>query len=271
VGWTDLGHDRPTAGCSTLCETKNGSGACLIKDDWAAWRGHARVYRPPGEPDDAGSDRRVLRGWGLTVRGRHTERDRDVGPARQHAEPAALRSDRWAPAAGLPIVLVDPVTNRAGDEGEICYRPGAREPHRADDGISGLRGSARRGHARLRIPHGRRSASRGRRGYITLSRPHRRRVQGVDYRISPVRAGRASLLDTDRRRRAAVVPVPEIRWTRGTGRPCTSGRGPETECKHRQRPSWRSHAKGWRRSKRVRRSIAGSGRRPSPARSPVPS
>nr|WP_284290959.1 AMP-binding protein [Angustibacter aerolatus] len=128
----------------------------LVQTDLAAYRERLalREVVGAGEPLNPEVIEQVRRAWGLTVRDGYgqTETTAQVGnPPYGLVKPGSM----GLPLPGYDVVLVDPATGQAGDEGEICLPlqgPSGR-PVGLMVGYHGDREPDRGGRARRRLPH----------------------------------------------------------------------------------------------------------------------
>jgi acetyl-CoA synthetase len=158
-----------------------------------------------GEPLNPEVIEQVRSAWGLSVRDGYgqTETTAQVGnPPGAPLKPGSM----GRPLPGYPVVLVDPVTGEAGDEGEICIdlaqRPVALMVGYRDD--EELTDSAMRDG----YYHTGDVASRDADGYITYVGRSDDVFKASDYRISPFEL-ESVLIEHDAVAEAAVVPAPD--------------------------------------------------------------
>jgi acetyl-CoA synthetase len=177
----------------------------LIQVDLAAWRVPMRECVAAGEPLNPEVIEQVRTAWGITVRDGYgqTETSAQIGnPPGQRVKLGSM----GRPLPGYRIVLVDPVTDERGDEGEICIdladRPTAL--------MTGYRDSHERTAEVMRdgVYHTGDVASRDADGYITYVGRTDDVFKASDYRISPFEL-ESVLLEHDAVAEAAVVPSPD--------------------------------------------------------------
>ncbi|MGH3977801.1 MAG: AMP-binding protein [Pseudonocardiaceae bacterium] len=170
-----------------------------------------KLRRPPkkvvgaGEPLNPEVIEQVRHGWGVTIRDGFGQTETTVqianSPA-QHVVPGSM--GRAMP--GYSVVLVDPTTGLAGDEGEICldlaHRPlGLMVGYRDDEErtAEAMRGG---------YYHTGDVGSRDANGYITYVGRTDDVFKASDYRISPFEL-ESVLIEHEAVAEAAVVPSPD--------------------------------------------------------------
>ena len=127
--------------------------------------GSLREVLAAGEPLNPEVIEQVQAAWGLTIRDGYGQTETAAAVAQLPRAAGQARLDGPA-AARLPVVLVDPVTGRAGRRGRDLPRPVAA-PAGADDRLPGRPRAQRRGDGRRLLPHRRRRA----RGTTTATSP----------------------------------------------------------------------------------------------------
>jgi acetyl-CoA synthetase len=158
-----------------------------------------------GEPLNPEIVEQVERAWGLTVRDGYgqTETTAQIGNSPgQRVKPGAM----GRPLPGYVIALVDPATDRAGSDGEVCIelapRPvGLMLGYRGDDRMTADA-------MRLGLYHTGDLASRDDEGYITFVGRLDDVFKASDYRISPFEL-ESVLIEHPAVAEAAVVPSPD--------------------------------------------------------------
>jgi acetyl-CoA synthetase len=177
----------------------------LIQEDLAKWQVALRECLAAGEPLNPEVVDQVRRAWNITVRDGYgqTETTAQIGnsPSQQ------LRSGSMGrPLPGYTVALLDPVTQQAGDTGEICL-----DLRRRPLGLmSGYRDDAARTAEVTRhgFYHTGDIATRDADGYITFVGRTDDVFKASDYRISPFEL-ESVLLEHDAVAEAAVVPSPD--------------------------------------------------------------
>jgi len=191
-------------GVSTFCAPPT-VWRMLIQADLAAWRVPMRECVAAGEPLNPEVIEQVRAAWGITVRDGYgqTETSAQIGNTPdQPLKPGSM----GRPLPGYRIVLVDPVTNERGDEGEICIDLAARPTAL----MTGYRDSEERTAEVMRdgVYHTGDVAVREADGYITYVGRTDDVFKASDYRISPFEL-ESVLLEHDAVAEAAVVPSPD--------------------------------------------------------------
>jgi len=191
-------------GVSTFCAPPT-VWRMLIQADLAAWQVPMRECVAAGEPLNPEVIEQVRAAWGITVRDGYgqTETSAQIGNTPdQPVKPGSM----GRPLPGYRIVLVDPVTNERGDEGEICIDLSARPTAL----MSGYRDSEERTSEVMRdgVYHTGDVAMRDADGYITYVGRTDDVFKASDYRISPFEL-ESVLLEHDAVAEAAVVPSPD--------------------------------------------------------------
>jgi acetyl-CoA synthetase len=191
-------------GVSTFCAPPT-VWRMLIQADLAAWRVPMRECIAAGEPLNPEVIEQVRAAWGITVRDGYgqTETSAQIGNTpNQPLKPGSM----GRPLPGYRIVLVDPVTNERGDEGEICIDLSARPTAL----MTGYRDSDERTSEVMRdgVYHTGDVALRDADGYITYVGRTDDVFKASDYRISPFEL-ESVLLEHDAVAEAAVVPSPD--------------------------------------------------------------
>ncbi|MFJ5218586.1 AMP-binding protein [Streptomyces sp. NPDC088354] len=177
----------------------------LIQADLSALRTPPREVVAAGEPLNPEVIEHVRRAWGLTIRDGFGQTETAVQVANPPGQPLKAGS-MGRPSPGYVVELVDPVTGKPGDEGEICLDLSARpvglmtgyagDPERTAEAMAG--GYYRTGDI----------GSRDADGYITYVGRSDDVFKASDYKISPFEL-ESALLEHDAVAEAAVVPSPD--------------------------------------------------------------
>jgi acetyl-CoA synthetase len=191
-------------GVSTFCAPPT-VWRMLIQVDLAAWRVPMRECLAAGEPLNPEVIERVRAAWGITVRDGYGQTETSAQIGNTPNQPLKVGS-MGRPLPGYRIVLVDPVTNERGDEGEICIDLAARPTAL----MTGYRDSEERTAEVMRdgVYHTGDVATRDADGYITYVGRTDDVFKASDYRISPFEL-ESVLLEHDAVAEAAVVPSPD--------------------------------------------------------------
>ena len=177
----------------------------LIQEDLSAWSVPLREVVAAGEPLNPEVIEQVRRAWGLTVRDGYgqTETTAQIGnsPGMRVKEGSMGR-----PLPGYEIELVDPVTGRVAEEGEITIPLHRRPPAL----MAGYLGSdeAAAGAMRGGRYHTGDVAYRDADGYVTYIGRSDDVFKSSDYRISPFEL-ESVLIEHPAVAEAAVVPAPD--------------------------------------------------------------
>ncbi|MDX2642879.1 AMP-binding protein [Streptomyces sp. PA03-1a] len=177
----------------------------LIQADLGALRTPPREVVAAGEPLNPEVIEHVRRTWGLTIRDGFGQTETAVqvsNPPGQPLKPGSM----GRPSPGYTVELLDPVTGKPGDEGEICLDLSARpvglmtgyegDPERTAEAMAG--GWYRTGDI----------GSRDADGYITYIGRADDVFKASDYKISPFEL-ESALLEHECVAEAAVVPAPD--------------------------------------------------------------
>ncbi|MEU7862644.1 AMP-binding protein [Nonomuraea sp. NPDC049141] len=174
----------------------------LIQEDLAAWRLPLRTAVAAGEPLNPEIIDQVAKAWGLTIRDGYGQTETTAQVGNVPGEPVKPGS-MGRPLPGYEIVLLDPITGEAGDDGEICL-PLADRPLGLMSGyVGGSSEAMRGGHY-----HTGDVATRDADGYITYVGRTDDVFKASDYRISPFEL-ESVLLEHEAVAEAAVVPAPD--------------------------------------------------------------
>ncbi|GIJ71787.1 AMP-binding protein [Virgisporangium ochraceum] len=171
----------------------------------------SRLTTPPsivvgaGEPLNPEVIEQVQRAWGVTVRDGFGQTETTVQVANTPGQPVKPGSMGRA-TPGYTVVLVDPVTGRPADEGEICLDL-SRRPLGL---MTGYHGDPERNAEAMAggYYHTGDIGSRDADGYITYVGRMDDVFKASDYRISPFEL-ESVLIEHDAVAEAAVVPAPD--------------------------------------------------------------
>jgi len=183
----------------------------LIKSDLSAGPGTLRELIGAGEPLNPEVIEQVRKAWGLTIRDGYgqTETSAQVGNTPGTAvKPGSMGK----PLPGLPVVLVDPLTNEEVEgvgEGEICLDLSGRHGHPLSL-MTGYQGDDERNSEAMAggFYHTGDVASRDEDGYITYVGRTDDVFKASDYKISPFEL-ESVLIEHPAVAEAAVVPAPD--------------------------------------------------------------
>jgi acetyl-CoA synthetase len=192
------------AGVNTFCAPPT-VWRMLIKADLSGGPGALRELMSAGEPLNPEVMDRVREAWGLTIRDGYgqTELPLAVGNVPGMAvKPGSM----GLPLPGVPIVLVDPVTGRPAEEGEICVDL-ARRPMSL---MTGYLGDPGRNAEAMEggYYHTGDVAHRDADGYIFYIGRTDDVFKASDYKISPFEL-ESVLIEHPAVAEAAVVPAPD--------------------------------------------------------------
>jgi len=180
----------------------------LIKSDLSGGPGRLREVIGAGEPLNPEVIEQVKAQWGLTIRDGYgqTETSAQVGNTPgTRVKPGSMGK----PLPGLPVVLVDPVTNERVDgvgEGELCLDLGAHPLSL----MTGYQGDGERNAEAMAggYYHTGDVAARDEDGYITYVGRTDDVFKASDYKISPFEL-ESVLIEHPAVAEAAVVPAPD--------------------------------------------------------------
>ncbi len=177
----------------------------LIQADLAAWQVPIRSCVAAGEPLNPEVIEQVRAAWGITVRDGYGQTETTAQIGNSPEQPLKLGS-MGRPLPGYSIVLVDPLTEAHGDEGEICIDLASRPISL----MVGYRDSDDRTAEAMHggVYHTGDVATRDADGYITYIGRTDDVFKASDYRISPFEL-ESVLLEHEAVAEAAVVPSPD--------------------------------------------------------------
>ncbi|WP_441249470.1 AMP-binding protein [Kitasatospora sp. McL0602] len=196
-----------------IAEQERATSLCAPPTAWRTLLQHDLGRRPAalreassvGEPLNPAVIEQIRTAWGITVRDGfgQTETTAQIGNT---AGLAVRPGSMGKPLPGYPIVLIDPRTGRAGDEGEICV-----DLSRQPVGImTGYLGDPEKTAKTLAdgLYHTGDIATRDADGYLTYVGRSDDVFKSYDHRISPFEL-ESVLLRHEAVAEAAVVPVPD--------------------------------------------------------------
>jgi acetyl-CoA synthetase len=193
------------AGVTTFCAPPT-VWRMLVQQDLASWRTSLREVVSAGEPLNPEVIEQVQRAWGLTIRDGFGQTESTLQIGNSPGQPIRLGS-MGRPMPGFRITLVDPLSGRPGDEGEICVEC---EPERPVGLMAGYHGDHER-HSEAFAGgryHTGDVASRDADGFITYVGRTDDVFKASDYRISPFEL-ESVLIEHPSVAEAAVVPAPD--------------------------------------------------------------
>ena len=198
-----LGQIR-RAGVNTFCAPPT-VWRMLIKADLSGGPGQLRELLSAGEPLNPEVLDQVREAWGLTIRDGYGQTELPLAVGNVPGMPVKPGS-MGLPLPGVPIVLVDPVTGRPADEGEICVDL-ARRPMSL---MTGYHGDPERNAEAMAggYYHTGDVASRDADGYIFYIGRTDDVFKASDYKISPFEL-ESALIEHPAVAEAAVVPAPD--------------------------------------------------------------
>ncbi|GAA0382516.1 AMP-binding protein [Microbispora corallina] len=198
-----LGRMRQ-AGITTFCAPPT-VWRMLIQADLSGGPGTLREAVAAGEPLNPEVIARVQEAWGLTVRDGYGQTETTALVANTPGAPLTPGS-MGRPLPGVPVVIVDPVTGRRGDEGEICLDLAARPANL----MTGYLGDPARHEEVMAdgLYHTGDVAVRDADGHITFVGRTDDVFKASDYKISPFEL-ESVLIEHPAVAEAAVVPAPD--------------------------------------------------------------
>jgi acetyl-CoA synthetase len=192
------------AGVTTFCAPPT-VWRMLIQADLASHSLSLRECVGAGEPLNPEIVEQVQRAWGLTVRDGYGQTETTAQIGNSPGQPVKTGA-MGRPLPGYVIALVDPATDEAGSDGEVCIelarRPvGLMQGYRDDDAMTADA-------MRLGWYHTGDLATRDDDGYITYVGRSDDVFKASDYRISPFEL-ESVLIEHPAVAEAAVVPSPD--------------------------------------------------------------
>ncbi|MGA8979893.1 MAG: AMP-binding protein [Pedococcus sp.] len=192
------------AGVTTFCAPPT-VWRMLIQADLGGGSGSLRELLAAGEPLNPEVISQVQKAWGLTIRDGYgqTETTLQIGNiAGERLKPGSM----GRPMPGVPVALVDPLTGKEGDEGEIVLDLSKRPVNL----MSGYLGDVERQAEAMADGwyHTGDVASRDADGYITYIGRTDDVFKASDYKISPFEL-ESVLIEHPAVAEAAVVPAPD--------------------------------------------------------------
>jgi acetyl-CoA synthetase len=177
----------------------------LIQADLSGGPGSLREVIAAGEPLNPEVIEQVQAQWGLTLRDGYGQTETTASVGNTPGSPVKPGS-MGRPLPGVPVVLVDPVSGRPADEGEICLDL-SQHPLTL---MTGYRDDVARHAAAMAGGwyHTGDVASRDDEGYITYIGRTDDVFKSSDYKISPFEL-ESVLIEHPAVTEAAVVPVPD--------------------------------------------------------------
>ncbi len=177
----------------------------LIQTNLAGRQVPFRECVAAGEPLNPEVIDQVRAAWGITVRDGYGQTETTAQIGNTPGQEVKLGS-MGRPLPGYDVVLADPITGEAGDEGEICLDLA----HRPLGLMTGYRDDAIRNEEAMRngLYHTGDVAQRDADGYITYIGRTDDVFKASDYRISPFEL-ESVLLEHEAVAEAAVVPSPD--------------------------------------------------------------
>jgi acetyl-CoA synthetase len=177
----------------------------LIQADLTGGSGSLREVAAAGEPLNPEVIEQVRAAWGMTLRDGYGQTETTATVGNTPGSPLKPGS-MGRPLPGVPVVLVDPITGRPGDDGEICLDL-SQQPLNL---MTGYQGDPER-HAEAMAGgyyHTGDVATRDAEGYITYVGRSDDVFKASDYKISPFEL-ESVLIEHPAVTEAAVVPVPD--------------------------------------------------------------
>ena len=210
-----LGHERFSAqalmdaigeyGVTTFCAPPTVWRLLLQADLASCDVTRLRECVAAGEPLNPEVIEQVRRAWNLTVRDGYGQTETTAQAGNSPGQPVRPGS-MGRPLPGYEVVLVDPLTGQAAEEGEMCLDL-SRRPLGL---MTGYRGDAQRAAEAMRdgYYHTGDVASRDADGYLTYIGRTDDVFKASDYRISPFEL-ESVLIEHEAVAEAAVVPSPD--------------------------------------------------------------
>ena len=196
-------HQIRRAGVNTFCAPPT-VWRMLIQSDLGAKPEGLREILGAGEPLNPEVIAAVERAWGLTIRDGFGQTETTLQVGNTPGQPVKAGS-MGRPMPGVPVVLVDPLTGKLADEGEICLDLSSRPVNL----MTGYLGDPKRNDAVMHggYYHTGDVASRDSDGYITYIGRTDDVFKSSDYKVSPFEL-ESVLIEHPAVVEAAVVPQP---------------------------------------------------------------
>ncbi|MBI0295504.1 AMP-binding protein [Streptomyces sp. PRKS01-29] len=204
---TRLMAEMDRCGITTFCAPPT-VWRMLIQADLTQLRTPPREAVAAGEPLNPEVIEHVRRAWGVTIRDGFGQTETAVQVANTPGQPLKPGS-MGRPTPGFRVVLLDPVTGRPGEEGEICLDLTGAEG-RPVGLMTGYEGDGERTAEATAGGYYRTGdiGSRDAEGYITYIGRADDVFKASDYKISPFEL-ESALLEHEAVAEAAVVPAPD--------------------------------------------------------------
>lgn len=204
---TRLMAEMDRCGITTFCAPPT-VWRMLIQADLTQLRTPPREAVAAGEPLNPEVIEHVRRAWGVTIRDGFGQTETAVQVANTPGQPLKPGS-MGRPTPGFRVVLLDPVTDRPGEEGEICLDLTGPEG-RPVGLMTGYEGDEERTAEATAGGYYRTGdiGSRDADGYITYIGRADDVFKASDYKISPFEL-ESALLEHEAVAEAAVVPAPD--------------------------------------------------------------
>lgn len=196
-------HQIRRAGVNTFCAPPT-VWRMLIQSDLGAKPEGLREILGAGEPLNPEVIAAVERAWGLTIRDGFGQTETTLQVGNTPGQPVKAGS-MGRPMPGVPVVLVDPLTEELADEGEICLDLSTRPVNL----MTGYLGDPKRNDAVMHggYYHTGDVASRDSDGYITYIGRTDDVFKSSDYKVSPFEL-ESVLIEHPAVVEAAIVPQP---------------------------------------------------------------
>lgn len=196
-------HQIRRAGVNTFCAPPT-VWRMLIQSDLGAKPEGLREILGAGEPLNPEVIAAVERAWGLTIRDGFGQTETTLQVGNTPGQPVKAGS-MGRPMPGVPVVLVDPLTEQLADEGEICLDLSTRPVNL----MTGYLGDPKRNDAVMHggYYHTGDVASRDSDGYITYIGRTDDVFKSSDYKVSPFEL-ESVLIEHPAVVEAAIVPQP---------------------------------------------------------------
>ncbi|NDK32085.1 AMP-binding protein [Nesterenkonia haasae] len=199
-----LMHNMQEGGVTTFCAPPT-VWRMLIKAEMAQLKQPPRVAVSAGEPLNAEVIEQVQRAWGCTIRDGFGQTESTLQIANTPGRPVTFGA-MGVPLPGFDVALIDPVTEKEANEGEICLRLDPR-PVGLMNGYYGDEAKNREVF-RNGFYHTGDIASRDENGVITYVGRADDVFKSSDYKVSPFEL-ESVLVEHPAVVEAAVVPAPD--------------------------------------------------------------